>query len=71
VQYVRLAVGAVRTETKIVKHNLNPEWNQVFAVGKDKIQGRTLELTVWDAVSSCWFYTPSSLACPWLYVVTI
>jgi len=50
-QYVRLAVGAVRTETKIVKHNLNPEWNQVFAVGKDKIQGRTLELTVWDAVS--------------------
>ena len=51
-QYVRLSVGAVRTETRIVKHNLNPEWNQVFAVGKDKIQGRTVELSCWDAVSS-------------------
>lgn len=51
-QYVRLTVGAVKTETKIVKHDLNPEWNQVFAVGRDKVQGGTLELSVWDAVSS-------------------
>ena len=51
-QYVRLTVGAVKTETKIIKHDLNPEWNQVFAIGRDKIQGGTLELSVWDAVSS-------------------
>jgi hypothetical protein len=51
-QYVRLTVGAVKTETKIVKQNLNPEWNQVFAIGRDKIQGGTLEFSVWDAVSS-------------------
>lgn len=51
-QYVRITVGPVRTETKIIKHDLNPVWNQVFAVGKDKLQGGTLELSVWDAVSS-------------------
>ncbi len=49
-QYVRLTVGAVKTESKIIKSELNPEWNQIFAVGKDKIQGGTLELSVWDAV---------------------
>ncbi|CAM6022599.1 unnamed protein product [Sphagnum balticum] len=47
--YVRLTVGAVKTESKIIKSELNPEWNQIFAVGKDKIQGGTLELSVWDA----------------------
>ncbi|CAK9238618.1 unnamed protein product [Sphagnum troendelagicum] len=47
--YVRLTVGAVKTESKIIKNELNPEWNQIFAVGKDKIQGGTLELSVWDA----------------------
>jgi hypothetical protein len=41
-QYVRLTVGAVKTESKIIKNELNPEWNQIFAVGKDKIQGGTL-----------------------------
>ncbi len=49
-QYVRLTVGAVKTESKIIKSELNPEWNQIFAVGKDKIQGGTLELSVWNAV---------------------
>jgi Ca2+-dependent lipid-binding protein len=49
-QYVRLTVGHVKAETKIVKRSLDPEWNQVFAVGEDKVQGGTLELTVWDAV---------------------
>ncbi len=49
-QYVRLTVGHVKAETKIVKRSLDPEWNQVFAVGGDKVQGGTLELTVWDAV---------------------
>lgn len=47
---MRLTVGAVKTESKIIKHSLNPEWSQVFAVGRDKIQGGTLELSVWDAV---------------------
>jgi hypothetical protein len=49
-QYVRLTVGAVKTQSRIIRGELNPEWNQVFAVGRDKIHGGTLELTVWDAV---------------------
>jgi hypothetical protein len=40
----------VKEETKIVSHNFNPKWNQVFVVGRDKVQGRTLELIVWDAL---------------------
>jgi len=47
---VRLTVGAVKTQSRIIRGELNPEWNQVFAVGRDKIHGGTLELTVWDAV---------------------
>jgi len=43
-------VGHVKAKIKIVSHNLNPKWNQVFVVGGDKVQGRTLELTVWDAI---------------------
>jgi len=39
-------VGHVKVETKIVSHNFNPKWNQVFVVRGDKVQGRT----VWDAV---------------------
>lgn len=49
-QYVRIAVGPVRAESRIIKRDLNPEWNQVFAIGRDKIQGGALELSVWDAV---------------------
>lgn len=49
-QYVRISVGPVKTESRIVKRDLNPEWNQVFAIGRDKIQGGALELSVWDAV---------------------
>jgi hypothetical protein len=40
----------VKAEIKIAPHNLNLKWNQVFAVGEDKVQGRTLELIVWDAI---------------------
>lgn len=50
-QYVRIQVGPVRTESKIIKGDLNPVWNQVFAIGKDKAHGGTIELTVWDAVN--------------------
>jgi hypothetical protein len=45
----------VKAETKIVMRSLDPEWNQVFAVGEDKVQGGTLELTVWDAVCALTF----------------
>jgi hypothetical protein len=34
-----------------MKRELNPEWNQVFAIGRDVVQGGTLELSVWDAVN--------------------
>jgi hypothetical protein len=47
---VRLTVGAVKTQSRIIPQELNPEWNQVFAVGGDKIHGGRLELSVWDAV---------------------
>ncbi len=40
----------VKVETKIVSHNLNPKWNQVFVVGEDKVQGKTFELIVWDVI---------------------
>jgi Ca2+-dependent lipid-binding protein len=49
-QFIRIQVGHVKAETKIVSHNFNPKWNQVFVVKGDKVQGRTLELTVWDVV---------------------
>jgi hypothetical protein len=49
-QYVRLTLRNLKAETKIIKRSLDPEWNQVFAVGEDKVQGGTLELTAWDAV---------------------
>jgi hypothetical protein len=44
--FIRIQVGHVKVETKIVSHNFNPKWNQVFVVRGDKVQGRT----VWDAV---------------------
>jgi hypothetical protein len=43
-------VGRVKAETIIVPHTLNPEWNKVFAIGEDGVQGSTVEVTVWDAV---------------------
>lgn len=47
--YVRVTVGPVRAETKIIRYTLDPEWNEVFAIGRDKIQGGHCELSVWDA----------------------
>ena len=50
---MRLSVGSVKAETRIIQRDLNPEWNQVFAIGRDKIPlGGALELSVWDAVIS-------------------
>lgn len=42
-------MGRVKAETIIVPHTLNPEWNKVFAIGEDGVQGSTVEVTVWDA----------------------
>lgn len=50
-QYCRVFVGPVKAETRIVMGDSNPEWNQVFAIGKDKIQGGAIELSVCNAVS--------------------
>ncbi|CAK9210321.1 unnamed protein product [Sphagnum troendelagicum] len=47
--YARITVGRVKAETIIVPHTLNPEWNKVFAIGEDGVQGSTVEVTVWDA----------------------
>lgn len=58
---MRISVGPVKTETKIIRFTLDPEWNQVFAIGRDKIQGGACELSVWDAVSwihSCTAFMP-------------
>lgn len=48
---MKISVGPVKTETKFIPCTHNPEWNRCFAIGKDKIQGGTCELSVWDAVS--------------------
>lgn len=48
--YARITVGRVKAETIPVPHTLNPEWNKVFAIGEDGVQGSTVEVTVWDAV---------------------
>jgi hypothetical protein len=40
----------VKAETIVVPHTLNPEWNKVFAIGEDGVQGSTVEVTIWDAV---------------------
>jgi len=49
-QYVRIHLGPVKAESRIIPNTLDPEWNQTFAIGRDKTQGGNLELSVWDAV---------------------
>lgn len=49
---MKISVGPVKAESRVVRRDLNPDWNQVFAIGRDKIQGGALELSVWDAVIS-------------------
>ncbi|KAJ7192942.1 hypothetical protein O6H91_Y519500 [Diphasiastrum complanatum] len=47
--YVKVKVGEGRAaQTRTLPKSLNPEWNQVFAFGKEKVQGPTMEITVWD-----------------------
>ncbi|KAI5079508.1 hypothetical protein GOP47_0004987 [Adiantum capillus-veneris] len=44
--YVLIKVGNVSAKTRVMEKTLNPEWNQVFAFGKDKFQAPLLELYV-------------------------
>ncbi|MCO5559958.1 hypothetical protein L7F22_013562 [Adiantum nelumboides] len=46
--YVKLIIGSKSIQTPIVPKNLNPEWNLVFAFGKDVLHGPVLKITVWD-----------------------
>eukprot|EP00249_Psilotum_nudum_P019974 c27504_g2_i1 orf=347-3562(+) len=46
--YVRVTIGSHAARTRTISRSLNPEWNQVFAFGKDKLQASTLEISIWD-----------------------
>lgn len=59
-QYVKIHVGPRSAQTRVIKHELNPEWNEVFAFNKAPGSGSDqnhidretglLELSVWDEV---------------------
>ncbi|VFQ73939.1 unnamed protein product [Cuscuta campestris] len=46
--YVEVRLGNYKGKTKHFEKRPNPEWNQVFAFSKDKIQSSTLEVVVRD-----------------------
>ncbi|KAK4285533.1 hypothetical protein QN277_002222 [Acacia crassicarpa] len=46
--YVEVKLGNYRGRTKHIEKKLNPEWNQVFAFSKDRIQSSVLEVFVKD-----------------------
>ncbi|CAL5211051.1 unnamed protein product [Lathyrus oleraceus] len=46
--YVEVKLGNYRGRTKHLEKKLNPEWNQVFAFSKDRIQSSVLEVFVKD-----------------------
>ncbi|XP_050224705.1 FT-interacting protein 3-like [Mercurialis annua] len=46
--FVELRVGNFKTTTRYLDKTSNPEWNQVFAFTKDRIQGRTIDILVRD-----------------------
>ncbi|KAM1359927.1 hypothetical protein ACFX11_046886 [Malus domestica] len=46
--YVELKLGNYRAVTTPFKKNPNPEWNQVFAFSKDRIQAVSMEILVKD-----------------------
>ncbi|XP_004506488.1 FT-interacting protein 1-like [Cicer arietinum] len=46
--YVEVKLGNYRGRTKHFEKKLNPEWNQVFAFSKDRIQASVLEVFVKD-----------------------
>ncbi|KAJ0623189.1 putative C2 domain, phosphoribosyltransferase, C2 domain superfamily [Helianthus annuus] len=46
--YVEIKLGNFTVCTNHVEKNPNPEWNQVFAFAKDRVQSLTVEVTVRD-----------------------
>ncbi|CDY70344.1 BnaA03g55080D, partial [Brassica napus] len=46
--YVEVKIGNYKGKTKHFEKRTNPEWNQVFAFSKDKIQSSTVEVFVRD-----------------------
>ncbi|KAL9248603.1 FT-interacting protein 1-like protein [Drosera capensis] len=46
--YVEVKLGNYRGKTRHFEKKMNPEWNQVFAFGKDKIQSTVLEVFLRD-----------------------
>ncbi|XP_028769243.1 FT-interacting protein 1-like [Neltuma alba] len=46
--YVEVKLGNYRGRTKCVEKKLNPEWDQVFAFSKERIQSSVLEVFVKD-----------------------
>ncbi|XP_054819059.1 FT-interacting protein 3-like [Prosopis cineraria] len=48
--YVDLKVGGLKATTLCCSRNSNPEWNQVFALAKARIQEPTLEILVKDQI---------------------
>ncbi|KAK7260245.1 hypothetical protein RIF29_26136 [Crotalaria pallida] len=46
--YVEVKLGASMGTTRCIEKTSNPEWNQVFAFSKERIQGSVLEIVVMD-----------------------
>ncbi|GAB4861787.1 FT-interacting protein 3 [Ancistrocladus abbreviatus] len=46
--YVEVRIGNYKGITKYFERNSNPEWNEVFAFSRDRLQTNTLEVLVMD-----------------------
>uniref|UniRef100_A0A7N0UXL4 C2 domain-containing protein n=1 Tax=Kalanchoe fedtschenkoi TaxID=63787 RepID=A0A7N0UXL4_KALFE len=46
--YVEVRLGNFKGTTSHFQKNKNPEWNQVFAFSRDRVQASRLEILVWD-----------------------
>eukprot|EP01018_Ginkgo_biloba_P027465 Gb_34901 [translate_table: standard] len=46
--YAKITMGNHIIRTQIIPNNLNPKWDQVFAIDKDKLSSPTLEISLWD-----------------------
>ncbi|KAL9672142.1 hypothetical protein QQ045_028390 [Rhodiola kirilowii] len=46
--YVEIRLGNYKGKTSHFQKNKNPEWNEVFAFSRDRVQASQLELIVWD-----------------------
>ncbi|KAG6466565.1 FT-interacting protein 3-like [Zingiber officinale] len=46
--YVEVRVGNYKGKTKHFEKNQNPEWNEVFAISRDRVQSSVIEVVVKD-----------------------